>query len=156
MKEAVAKPVPRPLPEAGRGEGLAFLPSPLRGGAGGGVLTWSLRRLLAPAIILAISGAMPTALRGHSGASEDPFVFRDVGDEAGIFPHVAGIRGHGAAWGDVDGDGWPDLFVATFHNQGSKPGIFLRNERGKFRPDGQEHLRTSGRARGPPAPRPPT
>jgi N-formylglutamate amidohydrolase len=77
--------------------------------------------------------------RPHPG-----FVFRDIGDEAGVFPHLAGIRGHGAAWGDVTGDGWPDLFVATFHNAGSKPSLFLRNERGKFRLDAQAHLRTSG------------
>src|SRR5687768_254228 len=38
MLLALSKPLPRPLPEAGRGEGLVFLPSPLRGGAGGGVL----------------------------------------------------------------------------------------------------------------------
>ncbi len=72
------------------------------------------------------------------------FRFKDVGDEVGLFPHAAGIRGHGAAWGDVDGDGWPDLFVTTFHNAGSKSALLLRNEKGKFRLDGQENLRTSG------------
>jgi hypothetical protein len=77
-------------------------------------------------------------------AADYPFVFKDAGDDAGLFPHVAGIRGHAAAWGDVDGDGWPDLFVGTFHNQGSKPSVFLRNDKGKFRLDDQEHLRTSG------------
>ncbi len=73
-----------------------------------------------------------------------PFAFKDVGEEAGIFPHVSGIRGHGAAWGDVDGDGWPDLFIATFHNAGSKPAMLLRNDKGKFSLDTQEHLRASG------------
>ncbi len=82
---------------------------------------------------------------GDTGRAGDyPFVFKDVGDEVGTFPHVAGIRGHAAAWGDADGDGWPDLFVGTFHNAGSKPGVFLRNEKGKFQLDKQEHLRTSG------------
>src|SRR5262249_47107544 len=42
--EAVPKPLPRPLPEAGRGEKLIFLPSPLRGGAGGGGFKWPLMR----------------------------------------------------------------------------------------------------------------
>src|SRR5438094_9262145 len=113
------------------------------------------RLLLVLGAIVACAGAMPTALRGHGAGMptqsrghgtrvEDPFVFRDVGDAAGIFPHLAGIRGHGAAWGDVDGDGWPDLFVTTFHNSGSKPSIFLRNEKGKFRPDPQAGLNTSG------------
>ncbi len=72
------------------------------------------------------------------------FVFRDVGAESGILPHLAGIRGHGAAWGDVGNTGWPDLFVATFHNAGSKPGALLRNHKGKFSLDPQPHLRTSG------------
>lgn len=80
--------------------------------------------------------------------ADSPFVFRDVGESSGIFPHAEGIRGHGAAWGDVDGDGWPDLFVATFHNAGSKPSLFVRNEKGKFRLDQQEHLRTSGMGSG--------
>lgn len=77
-------------------------------------------------------------------ADEYPFVFKDAGQESGIAHHVAGIRGHGAAWGDVDADGWPDLFVGTFHNAGSKAGMFLRNDKGKFRLDPQEQLRTSG------------
>ncbi len=72
------------------------------------------------------------------------FIFRDVGDEAGVFPHVATTRGHGVAWGDVDGDGYPDLFLATFHNQGSKPSMLLRNSKGRFHLDDQQHLRTSG------------
>ena len=41
--------------------------------------------------------------------AEYPFVFRDVGDETGAFPALAGIRGHGAAWGDIDGDGKPEI-----------------------------------------------
>lgn len=81
-------------------------------------------------------------------AADYPFVFRDTGDEAGLFPHVAGIRGHGAGWGDVDGDGWLDLYVATFHTDGSKPNMFLRNHAGKFQLDGQEVLRPSMRATG--------
>lgn len=76
------------------------------------------------------------------------FVFRDVGEEAGVLPPLAGIRGHGAAWGDVEGKGWPDLFVATFHNAGSKASVFLRNHQGKFQLDGQEHMRTSGMGSG--------
>ncbi len=83
-----------------------------------------------------------------AGAGGYPFVFKDVGDEAGVFPHVAGIRGHGAAWGDVDGDGWPDLYVAAFNNAGSKAGMLLRNEKGKFRLDLQEQLHTSGMGSG--------
>jgi hypothetical protein len=47
----------------------------------------------------------------------------------------------------VDGDGWLDLYVGTFHNQGSKPNLFFHNDgTGKFRPDAQEALAVSTRA----------
>ncbi|MSR31461.1 MAG: CRTAC1 family protein [Gemmataceae bacterium] len=79
-----------------------------------------------------------------SRAGDYPFSFKDVGNEAGIFPHAGGMRGHAAAWGDADNDGWPDLFIGTFHNAGSKPSVFLLNHRGKFTPSPQANLQTSG------------
>jgi hypothetical protein len=78
------------------------------------------------------------------------FVFRDVATETGLRPHVDGIAGHGTGWGDVDGDGWPDLYVGTFGAEpyGSKPHQFFRNIKGKFQLDGQKHLQLVGRASG--------
>jgi hypothetical protein len=92
--------------------------------------------------------ALLLSASASANAVEYPFVFRDAGDEAGIFPHAAGIRGHGAGWGDVDGNGWPDLYVGTFHTAGGRPNVFLRNAKGKFEIDPQEHLRISTRATG--------
>tara|TARA_R110002096_G_scaffold29509_9_gene88983 strand:- start:1288 stop:2856 length:1569 start_codon:yes stop_codon:yes gene_type:complete len=40
--------------------------------------------------------------------------FQDLTDDAGIRQPLAGLMGHGGAWGDVDGDGWIDLFVGGF------------------------------------------
>src|SRR5688500_1650011 len=81
--------------------------------------------------------ALGLALSAADKPPATTFTFRDVGDEAGLFPHVAGIAGHGAGWGDVDGDGWPELYVGTFggHPYGSKPNQFFRNDKGKFRLD---------------------
>jgi hypothetical protein len=82
--------------------------------------------------------------------AQAPLVFRDAGDEAGLFPEVSKIAGHGVGWGDVDGDGWPDLYVGAFggHPYGSKPNQFFRNDKGKFRLDDQPQLRVNGRANG--------
>src|SRR5690606_12053350 len=43
-----------------------------------------------------------------------PIRFEDVTDQQGLRQPLAGIMGHGGAWGDVDGDGRPDLFVGGF------------------------------------------
>src|SRR6516164_5454435 len=77
-----------------------------------------------------------------------PFVFTDAGEAAGLFPDAADIWGHGAAWGDVDGDGWLDLYVATFHMPDSKPNRFFRNKKGKFELDSQKPLAMSSRGTG--------
>jgi enediyne biosynthesis protein E4 len=106
-----------------------------------------LRRAILPAAGL-LAALLLNPIASAQEKANVPFVFRDVGDEAGVFPHIAGIRGHGAAWGDANGTGWPDLFIAAFHNAGSKPGMLLRNDHGKFTLDPQPHLRTSGMGSG--------
>jgi hypothetical protein len=97
--------------------------------------------LLAAGLVLATELSLP---------AQSPLVFRDAGDEAGLFPDVAKIAGHGVGWGDVDGDGWPDLYVGAFggHPYDSKPNQFFRNDKGKFRLDDQPRLRVLGRANG--------
>jgi enediyne biosynthesis protein E4 len=77
-----------------------------------------------------------------------PFVFSEAANSAGLLPDVSGIRGHGAAWGDVDGDGWIDLYVGTFNEDGSKLSMFFRNKGSKFVLDTQKVLNISTRATG--------
>src|SRR5690606_23497062 len=82
-------------------------------------------------------------------AAAQNFTFEDVGEKAGLFPNAAEIRGHGAGWGDVDGDGLLDLYVGTFDDEaGSKPNLFFRNREGKFQLDGQKELHLSTRTTG--------
>lgn len=60
------------------------------------------------------------------------FIFKDVAKEAGLLPAASGIKGHGAAWGDADADGWPDLYIPTFHYKDSKPNQLFLNQEGRF------------------------
>ncbi len=40
--------------------------------------------------------------------------FEDVAQKAGLVEPLKGMIGHCAAWGDVNGDGFPDLYFGTF------------------------------------------
>ncbi|HYF00038.1 MAG TPA: VCBS repeat-containing protein, partial [Planctomycetota bacterium] len=95
------------------------------------------------AMVLVMAGVL-TAAGPEKG--DAPFAFRDVAEETGLMPQVGGIRGHAAGWGDADGNGWIDLYVGTFHNEGSKANMFFRNEGGRFRLDGQKSVGISTRA----------
>src|SRR5882724_4322929 len=102
--------------------------------------------LTALATVAALAGLLLSA--GEQAAEAPrlgtyPFVFTDATESAGLLPDVANIWGHGAAWGDVDGDGWIDLYVATFHMPGSKSNLFFRNRQGRFEQDPQASLAVS-------------
>src|SRR5688500_15881331 len=56
-----------------------------------------------------------------SASAVEPFVFEEVSAATGLKKHLEGDEktrpwryAHGAAWGDVDDDGRPDLFLGAF------------------------------------------
>jgi hypothetical protein len=68
--------------------------------------------------------------------SSSPIRFEDVTSAAGLAEPLAGMIGHGAAWGDFDGDGLPDLYVGGYCDRpdsnyapasGPVPNRLLRN-----------------------------
>ena len=83
--------------------------------------------------------------------------FEDVNDATGLTPHLKTWRlAHAASWGDLDADGWPELYLGAFADpprwtEGPLPNMLLRNEQGRrFTLDDQsalqlkdEHARTS-------------
>ena len=57
---------------------------------------------------LAVLALLPQA------AASQGIEFADVTRQAGLVEPLAGLLGHGGAWGDFDGDGKPDLYVGGF------------------------------------------
>jgi hypothetical protein len=91
-------------------------------------------------LLLALAGGGP----GHAGeladlghaAGDTVIAFRDVTRASGLDTLLACMMGHSAAVGDVDGDGFPDLFFGAFTDRppevylckgGARPDRLLRN-----------------------------
>ncbi|MCI0380847.1 MAG: CRTAC1 family protein [Gemmataceae bacterium] len=49
-----------------------------------------------------------------AGEKSFAIVFRDITKDAGLYEPLAGIMGHGGAWGDFDNDGLLDLYMGGF------------------------------------------
>lgn len=71
-------------------------------------------------LLAAFLAVIAAALSGMAFAAE-PFTFEELSATTGLKQHLEGNEttrpwryAHGAAWGDVDGDGWPDLFLGAF------------------------------------------
>ncbi len=81
-------------------------------------------------------------------AAEPTFRFRDVAAESGVQALTTQMMAHAAAWGDANGDGQLDLFVGTFHKDGTAPARLLLQNEGKFVDAGQKPLELSARSSG--------
>ena len=97
---------------------------------------------------LGLPASTSTASFSKSNSTPYPFKFKDVGTEMGIFPDIADIQGHGAGWGDIDGDGWIDIYVGTFNDAISKTNMLFLNKQGKFVLSNQQSVRIPARSTG--------
>lgn len=95
-----------------------------------------------------------TAPASASGGEVD---FEDVTADYGLVEPLTGMHGHAAAWGDVDGNGLPDVFIGTFADRPQEdyrhrgaprasPDVVLRQSDGSFEIGGLPEVfgRTSG------------
>jgi len=69
------------------------------------------------AVFLSVLLASLTTTAADSPAK---IAFRDVTKAAGLVEPLAGLMGHGGAWGDLDNDGKPDLYVGGFCDRPNK------------------------------------
>jgi enediyne biosynthesis protein E4 len=105
-------------------------------------------RLMVSCLAVWFASVGAVLAQSETPAAKQRFVFRDVAQEAGLLPAAKGIMGHGAGWGDVNGDGWPDLYIGTFHYENTQPNLLFLNKNGKFTLAEEPELRISTRATG--------
>jgi hypothetical protein len=98
---------------------------------------------LAPAFALAVLVAVlpapaPGWAAGNAPANDEDstaptqITFDDWSTSSNVGPLLSGQYLHGAAWGDVDNDGYPDLFAGAF-GDGSPNRLLINNADGTFR-----------------------
>ncbi len=84
-----------------------------------------------------------------SAQQDSPIRFSNVALNMGLSDQILGVAVHGAAWGDINGDHYPDLFLGVFSNHSIQPNLILVNNAGKSfmktdNPDVEIRSRNSG------------
>lgn len=71
-----------------------------------------IRMIIACFVVLFLSNHCQSGVKQKPG----PITFKDVTTVVGLNDLLKGMNAHSAAWGDINNDGYPDLFVGTFAN----------------------------------------
>lgn len=66
-----------------------------------------------------------------SAQQDYPIRFSNVAHPMGLSDQILGVAVHGAAWGDINGDHYPDLFLGVFANHSIQPNLIQLNKKGK-------------------------
>ena len=90
--------------------------------------------------ILALLASLATALGVATGAQAQ-IAFTDVSSAARV---ARSGESYGAAWGDLNGDGFPDIFASNHREQ---PSLFLNMGDGTFHETGPQVLTWRNRPR---------
>ena len=116
--------------------------------------------LLAVTVVAAAGPAARAGEKGTLGYAEGATAlsFMDVTGAAGLLEPLDCMMGHAAAFGDLDGDGYPELFFGTFADRpagdylcpkGARPDrLFRNNGDGTFTPSPQSAVERYGRCSG--------
>ncbi len=118
----------------GKNETCFFRSLPFWGRFGGGFKSISIKSVLVSCIFFFAGFAVSAQIK-----------FEDVTEKAGLIEPLKGMAAHCAVTGDVNGDGYPELFVGTFthfedsmynvrgHKTGKEPNkFFFNNGNGTF------------------------
>jgi len=95
---------------------------------------------LARSLFLLVLGLLACAAPGARAAEKSPIVFEDVTERVGLSGPLAGWQlAHGAAWGDISNNGYPDLYIGAFADRpvygepnAPIPNMLLLNEKTRF------------------------
>ncbi len=71
------------------------------------------RTLISMAGLFALAAVVPGFCQAQKPG---PITFKDVTVEVGLNELLKGMNGHSVAWGDLNNDSYPDLFIGTFAN----------------------------------------